>query len=74
MLLSGLIQYQVKTIKIKGYYADLGKAYPVVDDGQVYRIAELHVIPKSKVNKIEKTKDTITITYNNGEVIELGIV
>lgn len=45
----------------------------MVDEGNLFRIAELHVISKGMIEKYEKEDGVVRLTMKNGEVIEIGV-
>ena len=51
-----------------------GSPQTVVDEGDIYRIAELHIIRKGMIEKCEKEDGVVRLTMKNGEEIELGVV
>lgn len=51
----------------------LGKSYPVIDEGSIYRIADLHVIRKTQIENIEENNGTVLVKYKDGEVVELEV-
>lgn len=51
-----------------------GSPQTVVDEGDIFRIAELHVISKGMISECEKEDGVVRLTMKNGEVIELGVV
>ena len=51
-----------------------GSPQTVVDEGDLFRIAELHVISKGMIVKCEKEDGVVRLTMKNGEEIEIGVV
>ena len=51
-----------------------GSPQTVVGEGDIFRIAELHIIRKGMIVKCEKEDGVVRLTMKNGEVIELGVV
>lgn len=45
----------------------------MVDEGDLFRIAELHVISKGMICSCENEDGVVRLTMKNGEVIELGV-
>lgn len=45
----------------------------MVDEGDIFRIAELHVISKGMIEKCEKEDGVVRLSMKNGEEIELGV-
>lgn len=45
----------------------------MVDEGDIYRIAELHVISKGMICKCDEEDGVVRLTMKNGEVIEIGV-
>ena len=45
----------------------------MVDEGDIFRIAELHVISKGMICKCDEEDGVVRLTMKNGEVIELGV-
>ena len=50
-----------------------GSPQTVVDEGDIFRIAELHVISKGMIVKCEKEDGVVRLTMKNGEEIEIGV-
>lgn len=69
-----LNSYKVTSIRKKSGMVIFGSPQTVVDEGDIYRIAELHVISKGMIVKCEKEDGVVRLTMKNGEVIELGVV
>jgi hypothetical protein len=63
----------VKSITTAASKSILGKAYPVIDEGSIFRIADLHVIRKTQIEKIEENNGTVKVVYKNGDVVELEV-
>lgn len=74
MNIQELSKYKVTFIKTKTGMTIFGQAKEVVDEGRLFRIAELHVIWKPDVAGVWKEKDTFILEYKNGESITIGIV
>ena len=51
-----------------------GQPVEIVDEGNLFRIQELHVIWKSTVKTVEMNEDIVRIVYQNRDWIELEIV
>lgn len=69
-----LKSYKVTSIRKKSGMVIFGSPQTVVDEGDIFRIAELHVISKGMIEKCEKDGELIKLTMKNGEVIELVVV
>ena len=69
-----LNSYKVTSIRKKSGMVIFGSPQTVVDEGDIFRIAELHVISKGMIVKCEKEDGVVRLTMKNGEVIELGVV
>ena len=69
-----LNSYKVTSIRKKSGMVIFGSPQTVVDEGDIYRIAELHVISKGMICSCEKDGELIKLTMKNGEVIEIGVV
>ena len=50
-----------------------GSPQTVIDEGDIFRIAELHVVSKGMIMKCEKEDGVIRLTMKNREEIELGV-
>ena len=68
-----LNSYKVTSIRKKSGMVIFGSPQTVVDEGDIYRIAELHVISKGLVAACEMEDGVVRLTMKNGEVIELGV-
>ena len=68
-----LKSYKVTSIRKKSGMVIFGSPQTVVDEGDLFRIAELHVISKGMIEKCEKEDGVVRLTMKNGEVIELGV-
>ena len=68
-----LNSYKVTSIRKKSGMVIFGSPQTVVDEGDIYRIAELHVISKGMIVKCEKEDGVVRLTMKNGEVIEFGV-
>ena len=68
-----LNSYKVTSIRKKSGMVIFGSPQTVVDEGDLFRIAELHVISKGMIVKCEKEDGVVRLTMKNGEVIELGV-
>jgi len=73
MKIEELKNCRVKAITTATSKLILGKSYPVIDEGSIYRIADLHVIRKTQIEKIEENNGTVVVRYKNGEVVELEV-
>ena len=69
-----LNSYKVTSIRKKSGMVIFGSPQTVVDEGDLFRIAELHVISKGMIVKCEKEDGMVRLTMKNGEVIEIGVV
>ena len=69
-----LKSYKVTSIRKKSGMVIFGSPQTVVDEGDIYRIAELHVISKGMIEKYEKEDGVVRLTMKNGEEIEIGVV
>ena len=69
-----LNSYKVTSIRKKSGMVIFGSPQTVIDEGDIYRIAELHVISKGMISSCEKDGELIKLTMKNGEVIEIGVV
>lgn len=69
-----LNSYKVTSIRKKSGMFIFGSPQTVVDEGDLFRIAELHVISKGLVAECEKDGELIRLTMKNGEEIEIGVV
>lgn len=74
MTIQELNKYKVSFIRNKTGKTIYGQPVEVVDEGNLFRIQELHVIWKSTVEIIEKTEDVVKIIHKNGDWVELGVV
>ena len=68
-----LNSYKVTSIRKKSGMVIFGSPQTVVDEGDIFRIAELHVISKGMIEKREKDGELIKLTMKNGEEIEIGV-
>ena len=68
-----LNSYKVTSIRKKSGIVIFGSPQTVVDEGDIFRIAELHVISKGMLDKCEEEDGVVRLTMKNGEVIELGV-
>lgn len=69
-----LNSYKVTSIRKKSGMVIFGSPQTVVDEGDIFRIAELHVISKGMIVKCEKEDGVVRLTMKNGEEIEIGVV
>ncbi len=69
-----LNSYKVTSIRKKSGMMIFVSPQTVVDEGDLFRIAELHVISKGLVAECEKDGELIRLTMKNGEEIENGVV
>ena len=69
-----LNSYKVTSIRKKSGMVIFGSPQTVVDEGDLFRIAELHVISKGMIVKCEKEDGVVRLTMKNGEEIELGVM
>ena len=63
-----LNSYKVTSIRKKSGMVIFGSPQTVVDEGDLFRIAELHVISKGMVEKCDKEDGVVKITMKNGDV------
>lgn len=68
-----LNSYKVTSIRKKSGMVIFGSPQTVVDEGDLFRIAELHVISKGMIVKCEKEDGVVRLTMKNGDVIEIGV-
>ena len=68
-----LKSYKVTSIRKKSGKVIFGSPQTVVDEGDIFRIAELHVISKRMIEKREKEDGVVRLTMKNGEEIEIGV-
>ena len=68
-----LNSYKVTSIRKKSGMVIFGSPQTVVDEGDIFRIAELHIIRKGMIVKCEEEDGVVRLTMKNGEVIELGV-
>ena len=68
-----LNSYKVTSIRKKSGMVIFGSPQTVVDEGDIFRIAELHVISKGMIVECEKEDGMVRLTMRNGEEIELGV-
>lgn len=68
-----LNSYKVTSIRKKSGMVIFGSPQTVVDEGDIYRIAELHVISKGMIEKCEEEDGVVRLTMKNGEEIEIGV-
>lgn len=71
---SMLNSYKVTSIRKKSGMVIFGSPQTVVDEGDFFRIAELHVISKGMISSCEKEDGVVRLTMKNGDEIELGVV
>ena len=69
-----LNSYKVTSIRKKSGMVIFGSPQTVVDEGDIFRIAELHVISKGMIRKCDEEDGVVRLTMKNGEVIELGVM
>ena len=69
-----LNSYKATSIRKKSGMVIFGSPQTVVDEGDIFRIAELHVISKGMIGGCEKDGELIKLTMKNGEVIEIRVV
>ena len=69
-----LNSYKVTSIRKKSGMVIFGSPQTVVDEGDIFRIAELHIISKGMILKCEKEEGMVRLTMKNGEVIELRVI
>lgn len=68
-----LNSYKVTSIRKKSGMMVFGSPQTVVDEGDIYRISELHVISKGMIEKCEEEDGVVRLTMKNGEEIEIGV-
>ena len=68
-----LNSYKVTSIRKKSGMVIFGSPQTVVDEGDIFRIAELHIIRKGMIVKWEKGEGVVRLSMKNGEEIELGV-
>ena len=68
-----LKSYKVTSIRKKSGMVIFGSPQTVVDEGDIFRIAELHVISKGMICSCDEEDGVVRLTMKNGEVIELGV-
>lgn len=68
-----LNSYKVTSIRKKSGMVIFGSPQTVVDEGDLFRIAELHVISKGMIGKYEMEDGMVRLTMKNGEEIELVV-
>ena len=73
MNIQELNSYKVTSIHKKSGMMIFGSPLTVVDEGDLFRIAELHVICKRLVGKCELEDGVVRLTMKNGEEIENGV-
>lgn len=73
MNIQELKSYKVTSIRKKSGMVIFGSPQTVVDEGDIYRIAELHVISKGMIGKCEEEDGVVRLTMKNGEKIEIGV-
>ena len=66
-----LNSYKVTSIRKKSGMVIFGSPQTVVDEGDLFRIAELHVISKGMISSCEKEDGVVRLTMKNGEEIEI---
>lgn len=69
-----LKSYKVTSIRKKSGMVIFGSPQTVVDEGDIFRIADLHVISKGMIEKCEEEDGVVRIAMKNGDEIELGVV
>lgn len=73
MNIQELNSYKVTSIHKKSGMMIFGSPLTVVDEGDLFRIAELHVICKRLVGKCEIEDGVVRLTMKNREEIENGV-
>ena len=66
-----LNSYKVTSIRKKSGMVIFGSPQTVVDEGDIYRIAELHAISKGLISKCEKEDGVVRLTMKNGVIQKL---
>lgn len=69
-----LNSYQVTSIRKKSGMTIFGSPQTVVNEGDLLRIAELHLICKGLVVDCDMEGDLVRLTMKNGEEIEIGVI
>lgn len=65
--------YRVTSIRKKSGMVIFGSPQTVVDEGDLFRIAELHVICKGLVTECEMEDGVVKMIMKNGEEIVIGV-
>lgn len=73
MNLQELNSYRVISIRKKSGMIIFGSPQTVVDEGHLFRIAELHVIWKGLVVDCEMEGELVRLTMKNGDEVEIGV-
>ena len=68
-----LKSYKVTSIRKKSGMVIFGSPQTVVDEGDIFRIADLHVISKGMIGKCDVEDGVVRLAMKNGEEIELGV-
>ena len=63
--------YKVTSIRKKSGMVIFGSPQTVVDEGDIFRIAELHIIRKGMIAKCEKEDGVVRMTMKNGVIQKL---
>lgn len=69
-----LNSYKVTSIRKKSGMVIFGSPQTVVDEGDIFRLTDLHVISKGMIRKYEMEDGMVRLTMKNGEEIVLGVV
>lgn len=73
MNIQELKKYKIKSIRTKSGMVVLGKPAEVIDEGNLFRIADMYVVDKGNIASVEKKNNTIHVEYANGDTYDLGI-
>lgn len=68
-----LKSYKVTSIRKKSGMVIFGSPQTVVDEGDIFRIADLHVISKGMIGKCDVEDGVVRLAMKNGEEIEIGV-
>ena len=75
MKLTDLLQYDYKYINENGFYHTFGTPKQLIDEKNLLRLADLHIIEKNQVVEMQWSDDksAIELTMKSGEKVVLGI-
>lgn len=68
-----LKSYKVTSIRKKSGMVIFDSPQTVVDEGDLFRIAELHVISKGMIEKCEKEDGVVRLTMKNGACEKISV-